>query len=140
MWCTQLQNCPNNSLKKIKQSKILICKITIIFTIILWYSMWCTQLQNCPKIRIIHLNKTIQIIFRMINATKKENVGNGQYPVIDYEQSVALDNTVVNTLCTTLDELKTSVYPNTEDNAKDHSWLAERCMLAPLNCNVDNIN
>ena len=63
-------------------------------------------------------------------AAKLLQVGNGNIPYLDTDQTVALPKDF-GTYVTSLDSLKKSVYPNLTSNLQNGEWLKDRAILAP---------
>lgn len=66
-------------------------------------------------------------------------IGNGKIPVDPANGLISISDNFCNVVGS-VEELKSSVFPNIQTHFKDHKWLCERAILAPKNVNVNVIN
>jgi PIF1-like helicase/Helitron helicase-like domain at N-terminus len=66
-------------------------------------------------------------------------IGNGKIPVDPANGLISISGNFCNVVGS-VEELKSSVFPNIRTHFKDHKWLCERAILAPKNVNVNAIN
>ena len=66
-------------------------------------------------------------------------IGNGKIPVDPVNGLITIPGNFCNVV-KSVEELKSSVFPNIQTHFEDHKWLCERAILAPKNVNVNAIN
>ncbi|KIH54434.1 hypothetical protein ANCDUO_15421 [Ancylostoma duodenale] len=66
-------------------------------------------------------------------------LGDGKFPVDANTGLISFPSNFCN-LASSLEELVDKVFPNISDNFKNHQWLCDRAILAPMNDNVNHIN
>ena len=66
-------------------------------------------------------------------------IGNGKMPADPANGLISIPGNFCNVV-KSVEELKSSVFPNIQTHFKDHKWLCERAILAPKNVNVNAIN
>ena len=66
-------------------------------------------------------------------------LGDGKVPIDPTSGLISIPENFCN-IVQSMEELKTSVFPNIQHHFKDHKWLCERAILAPKNDSVNAIN
>ncbi|RCN39175.1 hypothetical protein ANCCAN_14900 [Ancylostoma caninum] len=66
-------------------------------------------------------------------------LGEGKFPVDPINDLISFPSDFCNVV-TSLEELINKVFPDIRDNFKNHKWLCDRAILAPMNESVNNIN
>ena len=66
-------------------------------------------------------------------------IGDGQIPLVAEPDTIAIP-TELGKCVTSLQYLKSEVYPNLGTNCSKSEWLAERAIISPFNTNVNSLN
>lgn len=72
-------------------------------------------------------------------ASQLLNMGDGKLPILPETQEISFPMNFCQ-LQPSVEDLEKNVFPNIENNFRNHDWLCERAILAPKNDDVNRIN